>query len=362
MADTGRRICMIVQQKDVKGGIAAVVSGYYGSALESKYDIRYVESYCDGSKFQKLIKALKGVFEFRKVLKSFKPELVHIHSSFGPSFYRMQPFLYMAKRRGIPVVDHLHGADFKTFYHDASDKKKRLIKRVYNDFSKIIVLSEEWKETMSQLVPNEKLTVIENYCRPQEKKTVESLFDERFDKKQILFLGELGKRKGGYDFASIVKKTLAKIPDASFVFCGSGLQADVEEITYDVYSVTSKEKALFPGWVRGEDKDKYLKGSSIYLLPSYDEGLPMSILDAMAYGLPVVSTNVGGIPKIVRGGVNGYLSTPGDADSISDGIAKLLSDREAYIRASKASYEIADKEYNFDTHISKLEEVYDSFF
>ena len=361
MSENKRRVCMIVQQRDVKGGIAAVVSGYYGSRLEDDYDIRYVESYCDGSKFQKLIKAVKGLMEYRKVLRTFKPELVHIHSSFGPSFYRMQPFLYLAKRKKIPVIDHLHGADFKTFYEEASDKKKKLIKKVYNDFSKIIVLSKEWEETMSHIVPTEKLTVIENYCRPQDKSTVESFFDDRFDKKQILFLGELGKRKGGYDFAPIVKKTLAKVPNASFVFCGSGDEADVEEITYDVYSVTTKEKALFPGWVRGEEKDKFLRESSIYLLPSYDEGLPMSILDAMAYGLPVVSTNVGGIPKIVRGGVNGFISGPGDVDSISDGIAKLLTDKDVYIRASKGSYEIADKEYNFDTHISKLEKVYDTF-
>lgn len=361
MANVRRRICMIVQQKDVRGGIAAVTSGYYGSALESTYDIRYVESYCNGSKFQKLIKAIKGIIEFRKVLREFKPELVHMHTSFGPSFYRMQPFLYLAKKQGIPVIDHLHGADFKTFYIDASNKKKKLIKKVYNDFSKIIVLSKEWEDTMSEVVPREKLTVIENYCMPQDIKTIECLIGDRFRDKQILFLGEIGKRKGGYDFAAIVKKTLAEVPDAVFMFCGSGAKADVDDIVYDVYSVAGKEHAVFPGWLRGEAKEKVLRESAVYMLPSYDEGLPMSILDAMSYGLPVVSTNVGGIPKVVRAGVNGFLSEPGDTDSISTGLAKLLSDKDMYIRAARKSYEIADKEYNFEVHLEKLKKTYDEF-
>ena len=353
------RVCMIVQQPDVKGGIAAVTNGYYGSKLEEDYEIRYVESYRDGNKLQKLIKAIQGCFNFWNVLRTFKPELVHIHSSFGPSFYRMQPFLYMAKRRGIPVVDHLHGADFRTFYTDASDAKKQRIKKVYNDFSKIIVLSDEWKDTFSQIVPPEKLVVIENYCKPQDKDLVESLAEKRFENKQVLFLGELGRRKGGYDFANIVKIAAAKLPGIRFVFCGSGSDEDTRLITEAVYNVASKETALFPGWIRGDEKDKILRESSVYLLPSYDEGLPMSILDAMAYGLPVVATYVGGIPKLVANCESGYLCKPGDTDLISNSIVKILSSKEAYIHASMKSYSIAAEGFGFDAHLSKLEKVYD---
>ncbi|SFQ09832.1 Glycosyltransferase involved in cell wall bisynthesis [Butyrivibrio proteoclasticus] len=359
-SDRKPRVCMIVQQPDVMGGIAAVTNGYYGSEIEDRYELCYVQSYCDGSKFKKLFKALKAYAQFYKVLRMFKPEMIHIHSSFGPSFYRMQPFLYMAKRRNIPVVDHCHGADFNTFYVNASEKKKKRIREVYKDFAKIIVLSDEWKETMSVIVPKDKLVVIENYCKPQDEDFVKDLFSKRFEKKQVLFLGEIGKRKGGYDFAGIIEETIKENRDISFVLCGSGTESDVNEIKEAVYEVAPKEKVLFPGWVRGGEKDNYLKESAVFMLPSYDEGLPMSILDAMAYGLPIVSTNVGGIPQLVADGKSGYICTPGNVKEIANGIKKLLSEKERYIESSMESYRVARERYSFSAHLKKLFNVYDS--
>lgn len=104
-----KRVCMIVPNRMVKGGIAAVVNGYRGSQLEKDYEITYVESYKDGSKFDKLLKGICGYFHFAYVLMFHKPDVVHIHSSFGPSFYRKMPFIYMASWRKIPIVNHIHG-------------------------------------------------------------------------------------------------------------------------------------------------------------------------------------------------------------------------------------------------------------
>ena len=108
----------------IKPGIAAVVNGYRGSQLEKDYEITYVESYKDGSKFDKLLKGICGYFHFAYVLMFHKPDVVHIHSSFGPSFYRKMPFIYMASWRKIPIVNHIHGADFDEFYVNAPEEKK----------------------------------------------------------------------------------------------------------------------------------------------------------------------------------------------------------------------------------------------
>lgn len=110
---------MIVPNRMVKGGIASVVNGYRGSKLEKDYDITYVESYTDGSKLTKLFKGISGYIQFIKVLLTNKPDIVHIHSSFGPSFYRKMPFIYMASWAKIPIVNHIHGADFDEFYVNA---------------------------------------------------------------------------------------------------------------------------------------------------------------------------------------------------------------------------------------------------
>ena len=158
-----RKICMVVQDSLVKGGIAAVVNGYRGSRLEKDYEIIYVESYKDGGKITKLLKGIGGYFHFAKVLVWDKPELVHIHSSFGPSFYRKMPFIIMASCARVPIVNHIHGADFNVFYLNASSKKKKLINKIYNRCDKLIALSEEWKERLMKIVPENKICIIENY-------------------------------------------------------------------------------------------------------------------------------------------------------------------------------------------------------
>ena len=100
--------------------------------ISKDYEITYVESYKDGSKFDKLLKGICGYFHFAYVLMFHKPDVVHIHSSFGPSFYRKMPFIYMASWRKIPIVNHIHGADFDEFYVNAPEEKKAKIKKVYS--------------------------------------------------------------------------------------------------------------------------------------------------------------------------------------------------------------------------------------
>ena len=119
-----KRVCMVVPDRMVKGGIAAVVNGYRGSQLEKDYKITYVESYKDGNKIDKILKGICGYFHFATVLLLKKPDIVHIHSSFGMSFYRKLPFIYMASWRKVPIINHIHGADFDEFFINASESKK----------------------------------------------------------------------------------------------------------------------------------------------------------------------------------------------------------------------------------------------
>lgn len=351
-----KTVCMVVQDPMVKGGIAAVVNGYRGSQLEKDYNIIYVESYKDGGKFTKLLKGICGYIHFAKVLLFDRPDLVHIHSSFGPSFYRKLPFIYMASWAGVPIINHIHGADFDEFYVNASDKKKKLIKKVYGKCNRLIALSEEWKERLSQIVPAVRIVIIENYSILHE----DALHDRlnRPCNNQVLFLGELGRRKGCYDIPAVVKQVAEKIPNVKFVLCGAGSEADEKAIRKLVHENGVDKNVEFPGWVRGQEKDKVLRESDVFFLPSYNEGMPMSILDAMGYGLPVVSTNVGGIPKIIHNGENGFCCEPGNVVAFSDKIISLLSKKQERICASQKSVYIVDKQYSLTNHLNLLEVEY----
>lgn len=352
-----KKVCMIVQDKMVKGGIAAVISGYYGSKLEQDYDIIYVESYRDGGKLTKLLKGLKGYFEFFKVLIFDKPDLIHIHSSFGPSFYRKMPFIYMASWVKKPIINHIHGADFDKFYVNASEKNRRQIKKVYNKCSELIALSAEWKEHLSQIVPNENIKIIENYGILHKDAIVERT--SRSSNNTVLFLGELGKRKGCYDIPAVTEKVVKEVPEAKFVLGGAGSVEDEAAIKKLFEERGVADHVVFPGWVRGDKKDKLLRDADVFFLPSYNEGMPMSVLDAMGYGLPVVSTNVGGISKIVHDGENGTCCDAGDIETFTCGIIELLKYDDVRKKCAQNSYEILVERYSLEAHLKLLEEVYE---
>ena len=355
-----KKICMIVPNKMVKGGITSVVEGYYGSRLEKDYKITYIESYKNGNKLIKLLKAIKGYVQFIKVLIFNKPDLVHIHSSFGPSFYRKLPFIYLASKKKIPIINHIHGADFDEFYINASKKKKNKIKKVYNKCDKLIALSDEWKEKLSQIVDKDKIVIIENYSTLHEDALQERL--NRPCNNQILFLGELGKRKGCFDIPSVIQLVANIIPNVKFVLCGSGTKEDETLIKKLIKEKNIENNVIFPGWVRGKDKDKILRESDVFFLPSYNEGMPMSILDAMGYGLPIVSTNVGGIPKIVKNNENGFLYDPCDIKNMANGIITILNQNDKSTNFAFNSILFIKNNYSLEIHINKLENVYNLFF
>lgn len=354
-----KKICMIVQDKMVKGGIAAVISGYYGSRLEQDYEMIYVESYKDGGKFTKLIKGISGYIKFAKVLLLDRPDLVHIHSSFGPSFYRKLPFIYMASWRGVPIINHIHGADFHEFYETASEKKKQLIKKTYNRCSILVALSDEWKERLSNIVSLDKICIIENYSVIHEDALKERC--NRPSNHTVLFLGELGRRKGCYDIPKVISEVTKSIPDVKFILAGAGTAQDEFEIKELIKKHNVEKNVVFPGWVRGVEKDQLLREADVFYLPSYNEGMPMSILDAMGYGLPIVSTCVGGIPKCVIHGRSGYLSEAGNVLLMAKQITELLLNDSLRISTARASFDISQKKYSLNVHLNKINEVYKLF-
>lgn len=347
-----KKICMIIPSFTAKGGITSVVSGYRDSVLDKDYDIKFIQTYCDGNKGQKLVAALKGYMEFIICLMFWKPDIIHIHSSFGSSFFRKLPYIYISAFVRKPIVNHIHGADFNEFYRDADSKARKRIEKAYEKCVFLIALSEEWRDKLSEIVNRDKITVIENYSvlndtaiKDRRKKTNENT---------VLFLGFIGERKGCFDIPEIIKLVTDKVADARFVLGGCG---EIEKISAMV-PAELKSSVIFPGWVRGEDKEKLLKSADIFFLPSYNEGMPMAILDAMGYGLPIVSTNVGGIPRIVKDNYNGFIFDPGDTDGMAKAIANLLINDDIREQFGINSVKIVEKSYSLQLHIKKLSDLY----
>lgn len=110
-----------------------------------------------------------------------------------------------------------------------------------------------------------------------------------------------------------------------FILAGSG---EIERVQDIIEKKGISQYFSFPGWVKKEEKEKLLKNADIFFLPSYTEAMPMSILEAMGYGLPIVTANVGGIPQLVEERRNGYMIEPGNIDGFAKAIRELIGNDE----------------------------------
>lgn len=185
-------------------------------------------------------------------------------------------------------------------------------------------------------------------------------------KKQILSAGVVNARKGYKDLIKGFKIALERLNSLNcssgsigtewkLVFAGSG---EIEEGKALAKELGIESQVEFLGWVAGEAKDRVFRETSIFCLPSYAEGFPMAVLDAWAYGLPVVATPVGGLPDIVKDGEDCLLFNPGDCDQLAVQLERMITDEELREKIEAASRNFAEKVFNEDVINGQLAEIY----
>ena len=112
------------------------------------------------------------------------------------------------------------------------------------------------------------------------------------------------------------------------------------------------------GWITGADKDALLARATIYVLPSYVENLPMGVLEAMAAGLPVITTPVGGIPSTIEHGLDGLLVQPGDVAALSDALRSLLRERSVREALGEAARRKAIARFSAEKVMAEIDDLY----
>lgn len=182
--------------------------------------------------------------------------------------------------------------------------------------------------------------------------------NENIEKEKIiLYAGTINDRKGYADLIKAFAIIAMKYPDWKVIFAGNG---EIEAGQSLSKSLGIKNHVKFAGWVSGEKKDYLFRKASIFCLPSYAEGFPMAVLDAWAYGLPVITTPVGGIPDVAIDGVNMLLFSPGDIQKLSENIERLITDETLRNKISRASIEFANGKFNINTINRQLGNIYDT--
>jgi len=346
------RVLMVGTALGGRGGIASVVGVLRADGLFEREGVAYVASHADGSRQAKLGSALRGLWRAGRACSgSGRPAIVHVHAGSGASFLRKSLVLLMARRSGAPTIFHLHGGGFRRYAQlDAGPLLRRWIRHTLEASSRVIALSPGWAAVVRECAPRARVEVLPNPVRlapPAPAGQAEA--------GRILFLGRIAPAKGVDELLQACARLAGERPALRLVLGGDGDLAWARRRAAELGIASQVE---LPGWLDAHERDAQLARACLFCLPSHAEGLPMSMLEAMAAGVPVVATTVGGIPEALADGALGLLVPSRDAGALAHALGRLLDDDGLHAQLACAARAAVERHYSTGVVCARLAELY----
>jgi glycosyltransferase involved in cell wall biosynthesis len=309
----------------VRGGVSAVERLIIDS-ISRHVQVEHVATMEDGGIVRHARVFGAALWRIRRILRDESPCIFHVHfASYGSTLRKCIVSLMVLRTSGWLVL-HAHGGAFDSFFSNLPRPLQERVARIFRRSHGFVVLSNQWQEFYAtQLkLPRDRMQVMVNPTDPP------SLMPDRSrrDSTQFLFLGRFNETKGAFRLLDAYRALPATSrARARVVFGGDG---EVEELRQR--AAEFGPDVVVHSWLDREQRDRLLAASDVLVLPSRREGFPMSVLEGMAHGLPVIVTPVGGIPDVIQHGREGLLVEAGNHDALTAALARMIA--EPALRAS----------------------------
>ena len=283
---------------------------------------------------------------FRKV------DMVHINLSQDGSAYRKLMVAWLCRRLGLPYVLHLHGSHFHSFWNRAGGRLSRALATMFRHSAMTIVLGTVWRDFITAKVPalSSRIVILPTATRDPGRRGAA----RRREQRRIFFSGEHGPRKGTRELIDALGR-LANDPSWTATMTGNG---EIERTRSAAKSAGIADRVAIPGWIPGAEFEALLNDADILALPSYDENLPLSVVEAFARGIAVISTPVGALPDIVKHEESGLVVQPGDVDALAAGLNRLLHDDALRTRLGDAGRRVYENRLMLPVYARRLIEAW----
>jgi len=309
------QVVVISLSRHRRGGVATVLNTLADAGFFTN-GICHHSSCGDGVKLVKFFSALRQWLSFAWRLGRSRPDLVHIHFSSDMSFWRKVPYMLLLHQRRIPLVLHVHPSHFWDYVQSRHGWVKRFIVALLRRSDAVIFANRALIERFRLLLPKQRLYHVHNPID-----TRRFPFSRNGRREQALFLGAVLKGKGVYDIVRAAPLVLAQRPHCRFVFCGDH---EIDTLRQTVQEHGLQDHFEIHPWVDYAEKKRLLAESSLLLLPSYSEGFPVVVLEAMASGLPVITTPVGGMAEALQDGAEVLFVEPANPTLLAERTIHLL--------------------------------------
>ena len=351
MAQTERKkkILLIAPCKTGRGGVVSMVNALYSSKLKENFTFGWLETSDDRGVFCNIWAVVKAfLLAPPHILAS---DLVHIHSASYNSFRRKLIFMAWCVLLRRPYLLHIHGGGFKTFLQNATATGKKLYRWGLRHASGVITLADvfdraaadaEPRQTRRRIIPNP------GYLPAGAPHAVGKKIGA------VMFAGWLEPAKGVFELLEAFA-ACGFPPEVQLVMPGKGR---IGEVRNAAEKLGIEAQVQTPGWQSRRQMDKWYEQADIFVLPSHTEGMPMVLLEAMAYGVPIITTPVGGIPSMLPASARNFFFRPGCVPELTERLEKLASDpelRKCYSRELQRHY---TKNFSGDVIFEKIADFY----
>lgn len=338
------KVLLIGDSRKMKGGISTVIKTLEKSPLWKKYNCYWLETQINSNNILvKILYLLKGFAKGLFIIPQYR--IIHFHTATGASMKTLLPFFLYTLLFRKKIIIQLHvGNQIKKHVNDY------LFKFWTSRADLVLFLGKTWQNEISQNINcNVKTDFLYNPIYPKEK--------QLYYKKYFLFAAYFHPNKGYDILLEAFSKVIKKHPEWKLIMCGTG---DTEGVYKSINKFRLNDNVILPGWVKGEDKEVLFKEAFAYCMTSYQEGLPMSVLESLSYGVPVISTPVGCLPEFLSDNESVLFFNFGNVDKLEKCMLKLIEEKEIRELISQNAYKIINSKFTIDVINSKLDTIYNN--
>lgn len=342
------------------GGMASVVqqilsldlNGYYRTeAFPTTHSTSGAESF-----YRRVIRHVRHLRRLSAVVGQAGPTIVHIHTCSGFNLHRAAMDMLVARRAGGKTILHIHGAAFDKFHAQAGILGRRMIAWFLTRADRVVALSERWRDKLLEMAPKAKVTVVENAISIP---TVDPI-QEHDGPCRFLLMAKMDDWKGIDDLLDAAAYLRAGDCDFELVLAGPpGTAGDAAGLGAKIRNNDLTGQVRYVGTVEGEEKAALFRWADVYVQPSHHEGLPISMLEALVHGLPVVATNVGACPEVITDGREGVLLSPHRPDRLAATMYALACNPLRRHAMGLAASELASTRFSLDRFRNDLLSLYE---
>lgn len=337
------KVLIVGDSRKMKGGVSTVIKSMEQSPIWEKYHCYWLQCQINKGIVWKILYLIRGVVQAVFIMPFF--DIIHFHTTPGNGMRVILPFFLYARLWRKKTILHLHvGNQIKEYADD------RLFSWIMKQANRVIVLGKTWRNYLTNELNVS--TKVEYLYNPVTVKTKLYRFEKYF-----LFAAYFNINKGYDTLLKAWAMVVRKYPKWRLVLCGTGNMVEINRLI-EINHV--KESVDLPGWVDGKRRDNFFRGAYAYCMTSRQEGLPMSVLEAMSYGVPIITTPVGCLPEFLEDNKSALFFDFGDADMLAKKILLLIESERLRNVVSTEDKALVERNFTPIVVFEKLDGIYRS--